>query len=97
MILTALHTRLLIASVQMHLWGKDRVNIISIAGKSYSTVDLALFQLPQNSRPDKILLIREEYRLAYDTILADTLRTADEGRSAFLITGQPGIGVSAQP
>ncbi|KAF8520015.1 hypothetical protein BU17DRAFT_47299 [Hysterangium stoloniferum] len=74
-----------------HFWGQDRVNIVTAAGKSYSTVDLTLVDIPQNSRPANILLIREEYRLAYDTILADTLKVGRR-RSAFLVTGQPGIG-----
>ncbi|KAF8519144.1 hypothetical protein BU17DRAFT_47954 [Hysterangium stoloniferum] len=74
-----------------HFWGQDRVKIVSVAGKNYSTVDLTLVNIPQNSRPTNILLIREEYRLAYDTILTDTLKEGRR-RSAFLVTGQPGIG-----
>ncbi|KAF8522428.1 hypothetical protein BU17DRAFT_44645 [Hysterangium stoloniferum] len=74
-----------------HFWGRDRVDIVSVAGKNYSIVDLTPFDIPQNSRPANILFIREEYRLAYDTILTDTLKEGHR-RSAFLVTGQPGIG-----
>ncbi|KAF8519742.1 hypothetical protein BU17DRAFT_47470 [Hysterangium stoloniferum] len=80
-------------SLHEHFWGRDRVSIISVAGKSYSTVDLTLVDIPPNYRPPNILLIREEYKLAYDTILADTHKEGQR-RSAFLVTGQPGIGKS---
>ncbi|KAF8959419.1 hypothetical protein BDZ97DRAFT_1667164 [Flammula alnicola] len=76
-----------------YLWGENRVNVVSAAGKSYSYIDLTLFRLKLNARPDNILLVREEYILAYKTILADTLRQPSAWwRSATLVTGQPGIG-----
>ncbi|KAF8521600.1 hypothetical protein BU17DRAFT_64826 [Hysterangium stoloniferum] len=74
-----------------HFWGRNGLNIVSVAGKSYSTVDLTLIDIPLNPRPANILLIREEYKLAYDTILTDTLKEGQR-RFAFLVTGQPGIG-----
>jgi hypothetical protein len=80
------------------LWGKDRVvNAVSADGKTYSTLDLTLFKLEQNTSLKDILFIREEYRLAYDTILADThaMNELKWRKSAFLITGQPGIGASS--
>jgi len=75
-----------------HLWGGNVINDIQVGGKSYSTIDLKLFQLPQNTCRKKTLLIREEYKVAYDRILADTLRKRDAFKSAFLVTGQEGIG-----
>ncbi|KAF8509069.1 hypothetical protein BU17DRAFT_99245 [Hysterangium stoloniferum] len=79
--------------IHAHFWGQSRVNIVEIAGKSYSTVDITFVEVPQNSRPADILLVREEYILAYNTILADTLKEGRR-RSAFLVTGHPGIGKS---
>ncbi|CAA7264998.1 unnamed protein product [Cyclocybe aegerita] len=76
-----------------HLWGRDRVEVHSdIAGKRWSTINLTLFRLELNPRPEDLLLVREEYVHAYDTILMDTERQPPGHRSAFLVTGQPGIG-----
>jgi hypothetical protein len=59
-----------------------------------SILDLALFgALKINMRAEKILLIRDEYVLAYDYILERTLQTPRQ-RRATLVTGQPGIGAS---
>ncbi len=61
------------------------------AENSYTTVDLTLFDLPQlNPRSRKILLFRDEYRLAYNTIC----EMANRCRCIYLVTGQPGIGGS---
>ncbi|KAF8959416.1 hypothetical protein BDZ97DRAFT_1761441 [Flammula alnicola] len=91
--LTSLYIRDL-QRLHIYLWGQDRVTVVSTAGKSYSYIDLTFFHFKLNVRPDNILLIREEYILAYKTILADTLRQPPSGhrRSATLVTGQPGIG-----
>ncbi|KAF8344470.1 hypothetical protein F5887DRAFT_971403 [Amanita rubescens] len=78
-----------------HLWGENR--IVRRGEMACSILDLALFGvLNLNIRPDKILLIRDEYVFAYDDILQDTLKisTTDGQRSATLVTGQPGIGKS---
>jgi hypothetical protein len=80
------------------LWGKDRVvNAVSADGKTYSTLDLTLFKLEENTSLNCILLIHAEYRLAYQTILANTevMNERDWGKSNFLVTGQPGIGASS--
>ncbi|KIL65156.1 hypothetical protein M378DRAFT_178504 [Amanita muscaria Koide BX008] len=59
-----------------------------------SILDLTFFgALNLNIRPDNILLIRNEYVLAYEHILRDTQNlTTERPRSATLVTGQPGIG-----
>jgi hypothetical protein len=62
-----------------------------------SVLDLAPFDaLNLNIRPDNIVLVRTEYVVAYDHILRDTLRKLPmgQGRSATVVTGQPGIGAS---
>ncbi|KAF8351822.1 hypothetical protein F5887DRAFT_932526 [Amanita rubescens] len=76
-----------------HLWGENR--IVHRGEMSCSILDLALFDaLNLNIRPDNILLVRNEYVLAYDHILRDTLKnpTMRRWRSATIVTGQPGIG-----
>ena len=58
-----------------------------------SILDLALFgTLNLIIRPEKYLLIRNEYVLAYAYIRTRTLGTKQ--RRATLVTGQPGIGAS---
>ncbi len=78
-----------------HLWGEDR---IVYRDETCSILNLALFDiLDLNSRPPGILLVRNEYLLAYDHILRDTFNkstTLLEQGSATLVTGQPGIGAS---
>jgi hypothetical protein len=57
-------------------------------------LDLALFDaLNLNIRPDKILLIRNEYVSAYNYFLTRMLKMPIL-RRATLVTGQPGIGAS---
>jgi hypothetical protein len=81
-------------TLHTHLWGEDRI-IHSEMG--CSILDLTFFSaLNLNIRPDNILLIRNEYVLAYDHILKDTQNlTTERPRSATLVTGQPGIGASS--
>ena len=77
--------------LRTYLWGCDRFNIVSVDGNSYTTVDLTEFNLPQlNPRSTKVLLLRDEYKLAYDTIR----QVARKRRCIFLITGHLGIGES---
>ena len=77
--------------LRTHLWGNNRFNTVSAAGKIYTTVDLTPFRLPQlNPLSKKILFFREEYRLAYDTIR----KAANRCRCVYLVTGHPGIGES---
>jgi len=84
--------------LRKHLWGGNVWNTICVDGKSYLTVDLALFNdFPQNTSRKNVLLIRDEYRLAYEAILAGTLNMAEWGGSAFLITGQSGNGALGRP
>ncbi|KAJ3490409.1 hypothetical protein NLJ89_g11435 [Agrocybe chaxingu] len=79
--------------IYAYMWGQDRVQVHSdVAGKRWSTIDLTPVRLELNARPDDFLLVRDEYVLAYNTILADTLSQTAGHRSAFLVTGQPGIG-----
>jgi hypothetical protein len=78
-----------------YLWGENR--IVYRAEMACSTLDLALFDpLNLNTRPDDILLVRNEYLLAYDHIASAALKnpTTKRLRSATLVTGQPGIGAS---
>ena len=75
-----------------YFWGKDRVNIISKAGRIYSTLDLTFFKnIRLNTCSFDFLLIRDEYMLIYEAILKKTNAAPS---TAFLITGQPGIGAS---
>ena len=75
-----------------HFWGKNRVQ--SDGKTAFETIDLSLANLPQlNLRSTKIILVRKEYRFAYDAILAAIFKKAGTHRSVFLITGHPGIGV----
>lgn len=78
------------------MWGNNVINVIQAGGKTYLTVDLTLFELPQNTSHENTLLIRDQYVLAYDIILADT-RKGKKRKSAFLVTGQTGIGVLGYP
>ena len=78
--------------LRKHLWGKEVISVVQEGEKSYSIVDLTLFNLPQNMSPNNILLIREEYILTYHAIL-DTIKYG----AAFLVTGQTGIGASGRP
>jgi len=78
-----------------HLWGKEVINYVQEGDKSCGIVDLTLFaDLRQNTSSNNILLIRQEYILAYDAILKATGSTKGERASAFLVTGQSGIGTS---
>ncbi|CAA7264987.1 unnamed protein product [Cyclocybe aegerita] len=70
-----------------HLWGRNVIEDVQEGGKSYSTIDLTLFDLPQNSCLSDVVLVRNEYRLAYDSILADTLQNTGHLKSTFLVTG----------
>jgi len=81
-----------IQRLHSHLWGENVINVVQAGGKSYSTVDLTLFELLQNTCRENTLLIREEYEVAYDMILADTLREGRTIKYTFLVTGQEGIG-----
>ncbi|KAK2459274.1 hypothetical protein APHAL10511_008695, partial [Amanita phalloides] len=87
------HVLLGLRELHTHLWGEDR--IVYKPEMACSILDLELFgDLCLNVHPDKILLIRNEYVLAYNYILEDTLKcpTTERQRSATLVTGQPGIG-----
>jgi hypothetical protein len=73
------------------LWGE---NWIVIGEMACPILDLELFDaLNLNIRPDKILLIRNEYVSAYNYFLTRTLKMPIL-RRATLVTGQPGIGAS---
>lgn len=77
--------------VHKHLWGQDVTKVVRV---NYLTFNLALFRrFPQNTSRQNILFIREEYQLAYEAILEKT-RIKEKWGSAFLVTGQPGNGVS---
>ncbi|KIM47251.1 hypothetical protein M413DRAFT_23478 [Hebeloma cylindrosporum] len=75
-----------------HLWGKEVISVIQGGDKSYAIVDLTLFDLPHNVSPNNILLIRQEYLLAYEAILQNIEETRKERGAAFLLTGSTGIG-----
>ncbi|KAF8330657.1 hypothetical protein F5887DRAFT_1178530 [Amanita rubescens] len=82
-----------LVKLHTHLWGENR--FVYIKEMACSILHLALFDiLNLNARPDNILLVRNEYLLAYDHIASNTLKnpTTKRLRSATLVTGQPGIG-----
>ena len=85
-----------LGKLHMHLpWGKNR--IVYRDETACSVLDLALFDtLNLNTPLDDILLVRNEYVLAYEYILSDTLKKPPtrRRRSATLVTGQSGIGSS---
>ena len=82
--------------LRKHLWGKDVINDIQEGGKSYAFINITLFDVPQHSCQDNTLLIRQEYIHTYNAILDKIRRTTGRHGSAFLVTGQPGIGASRQ-
>ena len=85
-----------LGKLHMHLpWGKNR--IVYRDETACSVLDLALFDtLNLNTPLDDILLVRNEYVLAYEYILSNTLKKPPtrRRRSATLVTGQSGIGSS---
>ena len=84
-----------LVKLHTHLWGKTRT--IYNKEMACSILYLALFDiLNLNTRPDNILLVRNEYLLAYEHIASSALKnpTTQRARSATLVTGQPGIGAS---
>jgi hypothetical protein len=86
-----------LGKLHRHLWGENR--IVYRDETACSILDLTLFNiLSLNTRPDDILLVRNEYLLAYDHILEDTRKnpTTEWRRSATLVTGQSGIGASTR-
>jgi len=80
--------------LRSHLWGQNVIKNTQEGGKGFSNVDLTPFGIILNASNGNILLIRDEYELAYDTILENTQRlaTGREGRSAFSVTGPEGVG-----
>jgi len=81
-----------LACFRSHFWGKNRIQ--ADKKTALEIIDLSLVNLPQlNLCSTKIILVRKEYRLAYDAILTAISRKAGIHRSVFLITGHPGIGV----
>ena len=83
-----------LVKLHTHLWGENR--IVYIKEMACSILHLALFDiLNLNACPDN-LLVRNEYLLAYDHITSEMLKypTTKRMRSATLVAGQPGIGVS---
>lgn len=76
-----------------YYWGEDRIQQRIEAGKKFSTLNLTLADLSElNNRSIKTLIIRDEYQIAYDTIL-EAIEMAPEDRVVFLFTGQPGTGL----
>jgi hypothetical protein len=73
-----------------HLWGQTRIETFCPAnGKDFLIINLTPVDLRRlNPRKIKILLVRSEYELAYNTLT----ECADAMRAVYLITGQPGIG-----
>ncbi|KAK2463801.1 hypothetical protein APHAL10511_004199 [Amanita phalloides] len=86
------HVLLGLRELHAHLWGEDR--IVYKPEMACSILDFG--DLCLNIHPDKVLLFRKEYVLAYEYILRETLKcpTTERQRSATLVTGQSGIGAS---
>lgn len=79
-----------------HLWGQNVEKVVHVGEKAHLIIDLAPFRLLQNYSCHNILFIRDEYKLAYKAILENIHNMEKWGGSAFLVTGQPGNGVSGQ-
>jgi len=76
-------------NIRTYLWGKNRFNVRQADGKEFTMIDLTHIGLPRlNPLKVKILLVRKEYELAYESIT----ECAKVTRAVCLITGQPGIG-----
>ena len=76
-------------NARTHLWGKNRFEVRQAGGKKFTIIDLTHVDLRRlNPRKIKILLVRDEYVLAYDSII----KRAKVKRPVYLVTGQPGIG-----
>jgi hypothetical protein len=74
--------------LRAHFWGENRLNAVGTT----EFIDLSICNLSQfNPLFAKILLVRKEYRIAYDAIIAHAIWKAGY-RSIHLMTGQPGIG-----
>jgi hypothetical protein len=72
-----------------YLWGQDRLEVRQADGKDFTIIDLTHVNLRRlNPRKIEILLVREEYTLAYDVIT----KRGQVTRPVYLVTGQPGIG-----
>jgi len=82
--------------LRSHLWEKNVIEDIQPEeGRTYSIIDLTLFSRLHNCH-GRILLIRDEYIRAYDTILAATIVADTQNLTtrpaSFLVIGQSGIG-----
>ena len=74
--------------LRTHFWGENRVRQHLTA----ETIDLSSVNFSRlNPLFINVLLVREEYRIAYDAIITKTIIQAD--RITILLTGQPGIGL----
>jgi hypothetical protein len=74
--------------LRTHFWGQNRVHVDG----TVETIDLSIYNLSQfNPLFTKTLLVRNEYRIAYDVIIARAI-SKEGDRSILLVTGQPGIG-----
>ena len=73
--------------LRTHFWGENRVTqhlsaeIIDLSSVTFSRLNPLFIN---------VLLVREEYRIAYDAVIAKAMG-AD--RIIILLTGQPGIGL----
>ena len=76
--------------LRTHFWGQNRTT--RTEGLSAEFIDLSSVNYSRfNPLFIKFLLVREEYHIAYDAIIAKTITQA--GRVIILMTGQPGIGL----
>jgi len=75
--------------LRKQFWGQNRA--VFTQSPTAEIIDLSSINFSQlNPLSVKILLVRKEYRIAYDALIADTTKQAGR-RSIFLMTGQPGI------
>lgn len=78
--------------IYTQFWGKSPFTNWE-DGTPRQTIDITCCKIILNPRSSNILLIREEYKHAYEAISKGFRnRHLKNQRGAFVVTGQPGIG-----
>ena len=82
--------------IHTHFWGTDRFGSVNVDGKDHTIVAIEPFGrfLGLNVRGAPVLLVREEYKEAYNTLQESSCQKTPfrNGPCPFLVTGQEGIG-----
>lgn len=83
-------------NIYTHFWGTDRFESVNVDGKDHAIVAIGSFGrvLGLNLGRAQVLLVREEYKEAYNTLKESSYQKElfSNGICPFLVTGQPGIG-----